>query len=228
MANETSIPRDEELARQCQAGSLSDFDELIRRYHRRIYAFVAQSCSNAADAAEITQETFIKAFQAIGTFNPRCSFAAWLFTIARRKCIDHYRAARAVNGAEMPDLPDWRTPAALAEQREARSGLWTEARRILPEAQFQALWLKYAEEMSIEQTAAVLRKTRTHVKVLLFRARRALAREMPLAGRTASVQTTVVAEPPRSSMAGPAGRQPATRRASVPLAIRIAADKLLL
>ena len=63
-------------------------------------------------------------------------------------------------------------------QREAEDELWQLARRTLPELQCQALWLKYAEEMSVEQIARVLRRTQVHVKVLLFRARTRLAREL--------------------------------------------------
>ncbi len=221
MSNEYPGPRDEDLARQSQAGSLSAFDELIIRYHRRIYAFVAQSCSNATDAAEVTQETFIKAFQAIGSFDPRRSFAAWLFTIARRKCIDHHRASRSAGQGPMPELADWQNPADHLAQQEDRRDLWMVARAVLPEAQFQALWLKYAEEMSVEETAQVLRRTQTHVKVLLFRARRALARalkpvEIPLA----------LPEPRTNPESNARGLQACPVRA--PLGISMAAGKSLL
>ena len=62
----------------------------------------------------------------------------------------------------------------------------------MPEPQFQALWLKYAEEMSVADIAQVLHKTQTHVKVLLFRARRVLARELK-AGQASGLPTGRVA-----------------------------------
>jgi len=127
------------------------------------------------DAGEITQDTFVKAFQAIGQFDGKHAFAAWLFTIARRKCIDHYRATPPVSNDPMPELADTNDPAELLAVREERQDLWRLARRLLPELQFQALWFKYAEDMDVSQVARVLGKTRTHVKVLLFRARRTLA-----------------------------------------------------
>jgi RNA polymerase sigma factor (sigma-70 family) len=85
---------DEELAQQSQDGTLSAFEELVYRYEGRIYGFIANSCRNATDAREVTQDTFVRAFQAIGQFDGRRGFAPWLFTIARRKCIDHHRAAQ--------------------------------------------------------------------------------------------------------------------------------------
>jgi RNA polymerase sigma-70 factor, ECF subfamily len=169
---------DEELARQTQAGSLTAFEEIVYRYERRIYAFVSNSCRSSADAREVTQDTFVKAFQAIDQFDPRFAFASWLFTIARRKCIDLHRAAPPVPEPDAPELAPQPDPAESLARAEDRQALWTLASRLLPEAQFQALWLRYAEDMTVAEIARVLRKTRTHVKVLLFRARQALARKL--------------------------------------------------
>jgi RNA polymerase sigma-70 factor (ECF subfamily) len=186
---------DEELARQSQDGSLAAFEELVYRYEGRIYGFVANSCRNAADAREVTQDTFVRAFQAIGQFDCGRGFGPWLFTIARRKCIDHYRAAPHGADEPMPELPDNDDPAELLARQEERQSLWGLARRRLSEPQFQALWLKYAEEMSVAGIAQVLHKTQTHVKVLLFRARRVLARELK-AGQVPGLPTGRVASQP--------------------------------
>jgi len=175
---ETQRILDEKLAGQAQAGSLSDFEELVHRYEWRIFRFVANSFRNLADAQEVTQETFVSAYLNLQQFDVNRSFATWLFIIARRKCIDRHRAARPATGEEIPELTDLADPAALMMQREAEQDLWATARRSLPELHFHALWLKYAEEMSIQQIARVLRKTQVHVKVLLFRARTRLAREL--------------------------------------------------
>jgi len=174
---ETQAVSDEELAGQAQAGSLSDFEELVHRYEGRIFRFVANSFRNHADAQEVTQETFVTAYLNLQQFDVKRPFATWLFTIARRKCIDRYRSVRPTPDEDMPEQADLNDPAVLMSQREAEQDLWATARRSLSEMQFHALWLKYAEEMSIQQIARVLRKTQVHVKVLLFRARTRLARE---------------------------------------------------
>jgi RNA polymerase sigma-70 factor (ECF subfamily) len=198
---ECSVPSDlqkcsdEELARQTQAGSLVAFEELVYRYEARVYGFVANCCRNRADAREVTQETFVRAFQAIGQFDCRRSFGPWLFTIARRKCIDHHRAAPYPTDEAMPDLPDDNDPAELLARQEERQNLWELARRRLPDTQFQALWLRYAEDMSVAGIAQVLRKTQTYVKVLLFRARQALARELR-AGQVSASPTRLVSSKP--------------------------------
>jgi RNA polymerase sigma-70 factor (ECF subfamily) len=169
---------DEELAHQTQRGYLPAFEELVARYEHRVYAFVVQTLGSGVDAGEVTQETFVKAFQAIAQFDCRRRFGPWLFTIARRKGIDHLRAAPPLANEPVPEQIDLGDPAELLAQDEERQLVWHLARRHLPEAQFLALWLKYAEDLSVAEIAQVLRKTRTHVKVLLFRARQTLAREL--------------------------------------------------
>lgn len=168
---------DEELARQVQAGSMAAFEELVCRYEKRIFAFASRA-HRGADAQEVAQETFVRAFRAIGHYNPCQPFAPWLFTIAHRKSIDLYRAAPPPATEPLPELLDPTNPAELLAQREDRDALWHLARKRLPDMQFQALWLKYAESLDVAAIARVLHKTRTHVKVLLFRARQKLAAEL--------------------------------------------------
>jgi len=178
MHAEPQMDTDEELARQAQTGSLSSFEELVYRYEARIFRFVANSCRNDSDAQEVTQETFVSAYLKIQQFDVRRSFATWLFTIARRKGIDRHRANRPAAEERTVGLVEEEDPSTLLAQREAKEDLWHLARSALPELQFQALWLKYAEDMRIEEIAGVLHKTRTHVKVLLFRARTRLGNEL--------------------------------------------------
>lgn len=189
---------DEELARQAQAGSLEAFEQLVYRYEGRIYGFISHAGWREVDVREITQDTFVRAFQAIAQYDDGRPFSAWLFTIARRKCIDHHRSAPrlAETQAEEPSDPD--NPAEVLAREEDRQELWRLARRRLPESQFQALWLRYVEDLSVAEIAGVLRRTQTHVKVLLFRARYTLGCEL---GRTApaSLRESAALRPQRPS-----------------------------
>jgi RNA polymerase sigma-70 factor, ECF subfamily len=197
MSFELETVSDGELARQSQAGSLTAFEKLVYRYEGRIYRFVTNSCRNHADAREVTQDTFVRAFQAIGQFDARKAFAPWLFTIARRKCIDHHRAAPPPANESLMELTDEENPAELLARKEEGQSLWKTARKRLPDAQFEALWLKYAEEMSVAEIAQVMRKTETHVKVLLFRARQTLVGEMEMSGKVeATVEKVTKSERP--------------------------------
>jgi RNA polymerase sigma-70 factor, ECF subfamily len=176
LKTEQSTVSDEQLACKAQAGSLDEFETLVHRYEHRVFSFVVQFCPNTADARELTQDTFVTAYRKIAQFDSRRSFAPWLFTIARRKCIDRHRAAPPVANAPLPDMVDDTDPSQLMAQREEGQNLWQLARERLGKIQFEVLWLHYAEQMEVAQIAQVLGKTRVHVKVLLFRARQVLAR----------------------------------------------------
>jgi RNA polymerase sigma-70 factor (ECF subfamily) len=78
----------------------------------------------------------------------------------------------------VPDLTDDANPGELLADQEDRELLWQLARRQLTDTQFQALWLRYVEDMEVAQIADALGKSRVHVKVLLFRARQILARHL--------------------------------------------------
>ncbi|HEX3799483.1 MAG TPA: sigma-70 family RNA polymerase sigma factor [Verrucomicrobiae bacterium] len=178
MAEELPSISDEELARETQAGSLAAFEQLVYRYEHRIYAFIFQFCRNPTDAREATQDTFVKAFQNIGRFDTRRVFAPWLFTIARRICIDRHRAAPVIADSQIPELPEIPDPSQVAARREAGQDLWRLARQHLKTNQYQALWLHYVEDLDVAQIAQTLGKTKVHVKVMLFRARQILGREL--------------------------------------------------
>jgi RNA polymerase sigma-70 factor, ECF subfamily len=187
MIPEPPSPSDEALARRTQAGSMEAFEELVLRYEQRIYVFVCQTCRNGMDAAEITQETFVKAYQAIAQFDSKRTFAPWLFTIARRKCVDHFRSTRPASNESEPELSDTNDPSELLARQDEGRHLWSLARRILPRAQFDAVWLHYVEDMKLEEVAKVLRRPQTYIKVLLFRARKSLAERLkPTRAKTKS------------------------------------------
>jgi RNA polymerase sigma-70 factor (ECF subfamily) len=186
----TRSESDEELARLTQAGSLEAFETLVSRYEQRIYAFAMQWRGNPTEAREVTQDTFVRAFQAIAQLNCSLSFAPWLFAIARRKCIDSFRSRRFFDSEPPPDQPDFNDPSELMAREEDRENIWQVARRHLPDTQFQALWLRYVEEMNIPGVARTMGKSQIAVRVLLFRARQALAAKFDRAGREATAGST--------------------------------------
>ena len=171
---------DVELARQTTGGQLDSFEELVRRYEARIFRFLAARCHNEHDAQELAQATFVAAFRAIHQYRSEHAFSTWLFTIAHRKFLDHCRSSRPTQPLETaPEVWDCEDPAVLLARSEGTRLLWEWVRRHLPPAQFEVVWLKYREEMSVKDMALTVRRTQTSVRVLLFRARRALLRAAP-------------------------------------------------
>ena len=84
---------DEELVLQSQQGDVRAFDELVERYHGKIYGLTYNMTSNREDAEDLTQEVFVKAFEALPRFRGKSSFYTWLYRIAVNKTIN-YRKKR--------------------------------------------------------------------------------------------------------------------------------------
>ncbi len=85
---------DLEIVRRVQSGDVAAFDDLIRKYRERLYGVVYNLTSNREDAADLTQDAFIKAFQSIQRFSGQSSFFTWLYRIAVNSTISHLRKSR--------------------------------------------------------------------------------------------------------------------------------------
>lgn len=79
------------VIQRVQAGSMADFDSLIGKYRERVYAILYNMTSNREDAADLTQDAFIKAFQSIHRFQGQSSFFTWLYRIAVNGALSHLR-----------------------------------------------------------------------------------------------------------------------------------------
>jgi RNA polymerase sigma-70 factor (ECF subfamily) len=79
------------IVQRVQAGDVASFDELILKYRERVYAMIYNMTSNREDAADLTQDSFIKAFQSINRFQGQSSFFTWLYRIAVNSSLTHIR-----------------------------------------------------------------------------------------------------------------------------------------
>lgn len=86
-------PSDDELVLKAQQGDVHAFDQLVERYHQKIYGLTYNMTSNREDAEDLTQEIFIKAFEALPRFKGKSSFYTWLYRIGVNKTIN-YRKKR--------------------------------------------------------------------------------------------------------------------------------------
>jgi len=85
---------DWEVVRKVQAGDVAAFDRLILKYRERVYSVIYNLCANREDAADLTQGTFIKAFQSINRFQGQASFFTWLYRIGVNATLTHLRKNR--------------------------------------------------------------------------------------------------------------------------------------
>ncbi|HJU62262.1 MAG TPA: sigma-70 family RNA polymerase sigma factor [Candidatus Binatia bacterium] len=82
---------DWQLVQKCQAGDIASFQELVSRYHQKVYMVIVSLLRNPDDAMEVAQESFFRAYRKITSFQGQSSFYTWLYRIAVNICIDHQR-----------------------------------------------------------------------------------------------------------------------------------------
>jgi RNA polymerase sigma-70 factor (ECF subfamily) len=179
---------DSVLVQQSQAGDTTAMERLILKYQNRIYNVVLRMCGNPDDAAELSQETFVKVIESIDKFKGRSSFYTWLFRIAVNLTLNHIQrnartATRSLDAEETePEggtqqllrdfLSDDRAadPAVLAQSRE----LCELARKCLlelEEPQRTVVVLRDIEGMDYAQIAEVMNIELGTVRSRLSRAR---------------------------------------------------------
>jgi RNA polymerase sigma-70 factor (ECF subfamily) len=172
-------PSDEELAVAAQEGCRGSFSLLVDRYSARLFCFLRQKVGTDQDAEDLVQETFMRSFEKIRLYDPRWRFSTWLYTIAARQAVSHYRKHRDRHVPPPPPPDAAPDPQETLHRREEAHQVWSLARELRPEY-YQLLWLRYREDMPIKDMARVLRRTQVQVRVQLHRARNALARQMPV------------------------------------------------
>jgi RNA polymerase sigma-70 factor (ECF subfamily) len=85
------VDADANLIRAAQSGASEAYGELVNRYQDRIYTLIAGMVADREDALDLTQETFLKAYQALRHFRREAGFYTWLYQIAVHLCIDYSR-----------------------------------------------------------------------------------------------------------------------------------------
>lgn len=103
---EDGMPPDEELVPRARAGDTRAFDDLVRRYQRRIYALAYNMTSNREDADDIAQETFSKAYRSLKRFHGRSSFYTWLYAIASNLSLNLLRKRKRRPQASLDALDE--------------------------------------------------------------------------------------------------------------------------
>jgi RNA polymerase sigma-70 factor, ECF subfamily len=178
-----ALTSDEELACRARQGCAASFEQLLRRFQTPVLHFLRRR-GFSADAEDLAQETFLRAYQNLHRYNRRWAFSTWLFTIARRTSLNHRRRLRPTADARAVEGVLSAAPAPLENlvAEEARRRLWDRAAGVLSEEQVTALWLYYVEDMPAREIARVLERSWASVKVMLFRARKRL---LPLLGEFA-------------------------------------------
>lgn len=157
---------------EAEEAVFSAFEQIVRDYAAPLMRFIYSRVRCPADAEDICQETFLKAFRSRDSFDGQSSLKTWLFSIAYHETVSFLRKKKLPTSDSF-GLLSAKAPSPEPEDRDGEN-IWHWARE-LPAEQYTLLWLKYKEELSTEEIARILRKSRLNTRVMLHRARRRLA-----------------------------------------------------
>ena len=168
------------LVERARGGDQAAFRELVELHQDRAYALALRITRSPADAEEVAQDAFVRAWLALARFRGESSFGTWLHRIVARRALDRLGVLKTRRGREAvvdeaASLPEAAAPVAHGDHEAA-----ARARRLerlvldLPAAQRAAVTLYYYEDRSVEQAAAILGMPENTVKTHLARARAAL------------------------------------------------------
>lgn len=168
---------DEADVARARAGDTAAFAALVRRHQDRVFGFILRMLDTRDEAMELTQDVFVKAWQALPGWRPEARFSTWLLQIARNAALDQLRRRRVVQFAPLDDGMDVADTAPGPEARYAsrqRQALLENALQQIAAEHREILLLREVEDLSYGELAAVLGIAEGTVKSRLARARAAL------------------------------------------------------
>jgi RNA polymerase sigma-70 factor, ECF subfamily len=180
------------LVRRCVAGDAVAWEEIVQRYHRRVFNICYRFAGTSDDAQDLTQEVFIKMYRTLNSYDvERGAFMTWLTTMTRNLLVDHFRktkqdrvtdsidAAPSEHEDAMPlsdRIEDQSAPPdARVQSREAREAVHQALQKLSPELR-EAVILRDLRDMDYRDIAAVLKVPEGTVKSRINRGRAELAR----------------------------------------------------
>lgn len=161
------------LVERARAGDQAAFAQLFERYHAPILNYLHRMVNDRALAEDLTQDTFIKAYNALARTKPDLAFKAWLYRIATNTAISHLRRGKIIKW--LPFVTDRESPDEYIEKSVTRKMDINEALAKLPQHYSTALLLRHYQGLSLAETAQALDVTENAAKLRLFRARKAFA-----------------------------------------------------
>jgi RNA polymerase sigma-70 factor (ECF subfamily) len=173
---------DPDVLRRAQRGDERAFAQILRAYETPIFNYVYRVVGDRALAEDLTQEVFLRVFQALPRFSLRCKFTTWLFQVTKNRVLDELRARERRPHAVLAieDAPRLEIVDPPVERLETIEAVWRAVRELNPDLKM-ALLLRDIAGMPYNEIADSLEITLATVKWRIFKAReevqQALARE---------------------------------------------------
>ncbi len=173
---------DPDVLRRAQRGDERAFAQILRAYETPIFNYVYRIVGDRALAEDLTQEVFVRVYQALPRFSLRCKFTTWLFQVTKNRVLDELRARerRPHSVVAIEDAPRLEVVDPPVERLETIEALWRAVRELNPDLKM-ALLLRDVTGLPYNEIADSLEITLATVKWRIFKAReevqQALVRE---------------------------------------------------
>lgn len=165
--------REEALLDRCLEGDGGAFGRLIDRYQRVLYNVALRMVGNREDALDITQSVFLKAYQAIGTFDRRHKFFSWIYRIMMNETLNHLSKRKRTEPLDETIVSREEGPEEECSRERLRETIQSALLELSPDYR-QVIVLRHYGELSYEEMSGVLRIPEKTVKSRLHTARKLL------------------------------------------------------
>jgi RNA polymerase sigma-70 factor (ECF subfamily) len=173
-----TAPDEKKLLAKAKNGDQEAFGKLVERYQRRVYTVIYRFVRNHTEADDLAQESFIRAFKAIGRFDLRYPFSPWMYKIAINLTLNHLKKRKLkMSDVDLEQRPSGNNPQTVMEQDQTRRKVHKAIAK-LPLKLRQVLVLRVYEDWPYAQIAEVLEIPVGTVMSRLARAREALKEEL--------------------------------------------------
>lgn len=182
---------DEELMSKFQEGDMSAVEGVFNRYKCAVFNFALRYLANRAEAEDVAGEVFLTVVSGRYQYSPNAKFSTWLFTVTRNACISRIRSGKKFfslwfktdTGQEQEmQFPDTASPGPDELIKKEQSAILERALAHLPLGQREAIILREYQDMSYDDIAKVLNCSLSNVKILIYRGRESLRKELKTAG----------------------------------------------
>ena len=180
------------LVRRCVSGDAAAWEEIVQKYHRRIFNICYRFAGSSDDAQDLTQEVFIKMYRTLNSYDmDRGAFMTWVTTMTRNLLVDHFRKTKQERLTDSLDttssdhedamplgerIPDHGpAPDSRVQSREAGDTVHQALQKLSPELR-EAVILRDLQDMDYKEIATVLKVPEGTVKSRINRGRAELAR----------------------------------------------------
>lgn len=174
-----------ELIEACRRGDENAWRDVVESTHREVYTLCLRILKDPDDAAEATQDAYLKAWRGLGGFRGEARFSTWLYRVATNAALSKLRSKKRRTGREVQAEDEWLADMASPTSTEAAAGTRLDLRRLeqaiqqLPDQLRIAVLLRDVYGLSTEEAAKQMKCSVTAAKVRVHRARKRL-KEMAL------------------------------------------------